>query len=784
VASLSSRINVVNDTLDIFGGKASAINFKNNQTSEEDETFTLHYSVNAQESMHVVKKGETLYSIAHRYQVEVDTLKKWNNLQVDNIFTGQKLYIKNRPSSSNIGSRENIRLDQGFFYEDLDGLIEKLDSTAVAYSSMKYNFPSQDSYGNIESLFSISADSSQLFSGRLAELEAEENILRGDYGLDLQAGYLENFAAGFLGQEGIFYKRRAQFGIEWDLLSNGLVENRYKINELERQKNTLFSAAEIEVPGKYFGRLKNQIVYTFNRKKAEILESYLQLLSQQEEILVALYHQNYETWDDVLALTSEKARIDRLLRSTKKLNNELATDSLGAFDVESLPVLNLNLSKFIKAVQKQNISKSVPNSTAIADYHAINDISLSTSLDYNFFSNAPEESLTGVDGQREYVSAGVNLSIPFPLQIKENNDLVEAKRRALQEEALSQREDKSATIYKIYEEHQSLLAEYERDYKSYRMHNEEIRKLIVKKRLDDPEYSPQKLINVLDDRFKKMLELHNNHRSLYEKILEAYELTHPSSVRQYVAPVVFESVDALPDGQLKPKYERSIYIWSSTFEKYLNTNLIEYLDDQNFDTIFLSAGTTPDVPKVQSFIEEAHAWGIRVEMMVGDNNLLFESHQQEVGKKIMLASSIGADGLHLDVEPQTFDDWDEKKEQYLRLYLQMARKAFDEAQDHGLTLSLSVPVYYDSIIKELSRYADGIQLMAYGTDDAEKIKSRTTEERSAAPEKVAIALRPQDFENYAVFELFIGKMRNELTINRFSIHDLEALLKIQGKLMK
>jgi WD40 repeat protein len=31
---------VVNDTLDIFGGKASAINFKNNQTSEEDETFT------------------------------------------------------------------------------------------------------------------------------------------------------------------------------------------------------------------------------------------------------------------------------------------------------------------------------------------------------------------------------------------------------------------------------------------------------------------------------------------------------------------------------------------------------------------------------------------------------------------------------------------------------------------------------------------------------------------------------------------------------------------------
>jgi LysM repeat protein len=44
---------------------------------------------------HVVKKGETLAHIADKYDVTVADIKKWNKLKSDDIIIGQKLEIKN-----------------------------------------------------------------------------------------------------------------------------------------------------------------------------------------------------------------------------------------------------------------------------------------------------------------------------------------------------------------------------------------------------------------------------------------------------------------------------------------------------------------------------------------------------------------------------------------------------------------------------------------------------------------------------------------------------------------
>ncbi len=45
-------------------------------------------------SSYVVQKGDTLYSIARRYNTTVDTLKEYNNLNGSNIAEGQLLYVK------------------------------------------------------------------------------------------------------------------------------------------------------------------------------------------------------------------------------------------------------------------------------------------------------------------------------------------------------------------------------------------------------------------------------------------------------------------------------------------------------------------------------------------------------------------------------------------------------------------------------------------------------------------------------------------------------------------
>jgi LysM repeat protein len=50
--------------------------------------------VSAQNTTHTVEKGETLFSIAQQYNVEVQQLREWNNLQGNEVSLGQSLIIK------------------------------------------------------------------------------------------------------------------------------------------------------------------------------------------------------------------------------------------------------------------------------------------------------------------------------------------------------------------------------------------------------------------------------------------------------------------------------------------------------------------------------------------------------------------------------------------------------------------------------------------------------------------------------------------------------------------
>ena len=51
-------------------------------------------SGHANEITHVVKNGESLYSIAHKYDCSMDDLKRWNNLSRDQLNIGDKLKIR------------------------------------------------------------------------------------------------------------------------------------------------------------------------------------------------------------------------------------------------------------------------------------------------------------------------------------------------------------------------------------------------------------------------------------------------------------------------------------------------------------------------------------------------------------------------------------------------------------------------------------------------------------------------------------------------------------------
>jgi LysM repeat protein len=49
---------------------------------------------NSKPNVYVVKKGDTLFNIAQKFDITIETLKKWNKMATANIQLGQKLFIE------------------------------------------------------------------------------------------------------------------------------------------------------------------------------------------------------------------------------------------------------------------------------------------------------------------------------------------------------------------------------------------------------------------------------------------------------------------------------------------------------------------------------------------------------------------------------------------------------------------------------------------------------------------------------------------------------------------
>lgn len=63
--------------------------------ADNEKTISRQNQKNANKSIHVVKEGESLWTIAKNYNVNVSNLMAWNNLKNDRVKTGQRIKIQN-----------------------------------------------------------------------------------------------------------------------------------------------------------------------------------------------------------------------------------------------------------------------------------------------------------------------------------------------------------------------------------------------------------------------------------------------------------------------------------------------------------------------------------------------------------------------------------------------------------------------------------------------------------------------------------------------------------------
>jgi hypothetical protein len=113
------------------------------------------------------------------------------------------------------------------------------------------------------------------------------NIMRADKGLAVVSNSQYNIDTQY-DEDNIWYRARYTNGLEWDILSGGLVENKRKAQIIENELQMKLLDNKNANTGKISYENRNQIIYYFNKKKVEVLKARLDISNNKMDVLTDL----------------------------------------------------------------------------------------------------------------------------------------------------------------------------------------------------------------------------------------------------------------------------------------------------------------------------------------------------------------------------------------------------------------------------------------------------------------------------------------------------------------
>jgi hypothetical protein len=492
--------------------------------------------------------------------------------------------------------------------------------------------------------------------------------------------------------------------------------------------------------------LYKNILYLFTRSKAVFIDEYLEVVSVNLELLHRLHYRDLLPWKEVLKLSSLKAQLEHkrdTYRAVEKqlvsaVNKENILNSTP--EVMDLSVPDLDIGRFLESVRDfhEDFQLTEDNLSEL-DYSILSDISFSVSAQYNVYDNLYDRPENEAVGGREYFSTTFNISFPLPINIGSKKKIAKARKNKIIQDQKDKRRNNSDEITNHFLEYQQQKQRYLELYEAYIMQEEEIKNQRALRKIGSSDFSIRKLSNAIIARYGVILDLMEAKQQLFLKLVNLDSYLPTTGINQFITEYDIRNFES--DKKSKADH---LYIWSTAFAEVNNQELLRYLKKQGFTHLFLSVGPDSSLyGKAKDFNQIASKQGITTEMLIGNNRLInYEGRSEEFNRLSDLAERLQFEGIHLDVEPHTFDDWDSNRETYLQDYVNMLEAVRSVLEETSLKLSISIPHFYESLITELDQYADTIVVMAYETTDIDVLLDRVEEERRVLNKHFAIALRP------------------------------------------
>ncbi len=654
--------------------------------------------------------------------------------------------------------------------------IADLTSFWKKYNDVSSARPVYESYAVIPELYAIRANDSVTIADYQKKVnDAKIARLKQDIGLDGTASYLENFNPGFGSDDNLIYNRRFQAGVDWNILSDGIISNRYKQQILKNETAIQSLKPKTKIAGDEYIAISHKIIYAFNIHKIKLLEKRQQIINDKITIANELYLLKHLPRIELLNIMQQQVDIGSMNQIYQSYNDQLAMQlDPNTLPKNVLPLFDVDISKTFSFSENKAANDSILKlqiQNLELSNKPLSDIRLNTQLRYNYY-----DLVSNSVASRSFLSAGIGLSVPIPLGVKANKNVVTAQAKLLEYQQKELATSTETDLLNSFYEFRYKLKQYNNFFEKRKRYEELIRVERVKQKFGDFEFNPLAALNLLDEVLSVDIELLDLQQEMYLQLLDINAKIPGSEVATFIQPYKVDTLKIVHE-----KTNKALYIWSEAQTKYTPEFIEEYVRLNKISTAIISL--RKDQANKQEAINlftKLNSKGIQSELLVGNNKLLsakdpttyLDSITNGIDLKLVSA-------IHLDVEPHVLGDYETNKDKYLNQYVELLKKAKVYCTQKGLKLTVSIPVFYpETILKEIYAQSDLVYLMAYEHPNAEFIIRKTKEEFGFDASKTIIALRAKDFKNRTECEKLINELSTTLNTSKFALHDLETFVKL------
>lgn len=652
------------------------------------------------------------------------------------------------------------------YEEKLEKILKEIQKEIL--SSREFQSGNTD---DVKRIFSINNSEPLSTYAEILTKIAKKDLLSHDIGLKLRAHYITNINKNFFEEDDTLpYNWRAYLGIEWDIFKDGFLENKQKIKALEDEILVDRLLFPLRRNNEMYPYLRNSIIYLFNEAKKEKLKKKIEFLTKYQEILNGLYFSGIVQHEEILNLEKEIQRAKNMLEEYINYSENLPVsmkNQLSNIDASTLPVLIIDIEKLNKAIADPFLRDKIitcQKSSLTYKYKSDYDLKLTPFIRY----------YTG-DGNNNYFSFGVMLNLPLPVNSDKFRQQIIAEEKYIESIYDRNVRDSIHDVMNTYYEYSYKIDDLIKFTFQKQELNDKIYKNLIKFDLKDPNFSIDELAKLYIQSIDTDFEILHIKQLLYLKIAFILKyLPEDFSIFPYFTQLNIER-------EIKTNQrtgERSIYIWSDEFNNIDNKSLFWFLKIKSIKHALISLGSKTEREKLNQFIKLAGET-FSIEALLGDNTLLF--NREKLIGLLNEISSYEFKGIHIDVEPYTFSDWETQKIKYLELYKDMLKTINENPWRKGKIFSISIPVFYsDDFLKEIFPLVDKVYVMAYGTKKTDTVARWLKKLVEIDREKVVIAIRIKDFKFENEIEDFISALQKETGLSCFALHSLSDYFKNTG----